>query len=324
MFFGTAALLFLLFYEPPNALSAGPFGRVSPLGLPVARPAPDAFGRSGGVSMRFALPNDTVEFPLEVAGDPAEILYQWVSLADLTSVDSLRPLRGAYLRAPGTPGFYRLVLARGADARVLADLTLAVKVPFSEKKGATLNGYRIGTYVAEQKGAASSERPDGFIQVSDNDMALALSRHFTVADFVTHDNQKVWPRYSAVDPRILDKVELVLAEVDKLRKAAPSVKLDVAQFALDVHSAFRTPLYNRAQSRARESRHQYGDAVDFSIDADGDGRVNSRDIRLITQAVDSVEKYHPDLVGGLGVYGGLGRGPYVHIDARGSKVRWRG
>jgi hypothetical protein len=319
-------VLVLQFYRPPAAFTAGAFGRTALVaGVPEARPAPDAYGRSGGVSMRFTLPNDSVEFPLEVVGDPASIMYQWVSLADLTAVDSLRPLRGAWLRAPGTPGFYRLALARGAEARVLSDLTLAVKVPFSEKKGATLNGYRIGTYGSEQKGARSTERPDGFIQVSGNDMDLALSRHFTVADFVTHDNQSVWPRYSAVDPRILDKVELVLAEVEKLRRSAPVIgKLSVSQFALDVHSAFRTPLYNRAQSRARESRHQYGDAVDFSIDADGDGRVNSRDIRLITQAVDSVEKYHPDLVGGMGVYGGIGRGPYVHIDARGTKVRWRG
>jgi hypothetical protein len=65
--------------------------------------------------------------------------------------------------------------------------------------------------------------------------------------------------------------------------------------------------------------------VDLSIDADGDGRINSRDLRLITAAVDTVEKYYPDLAGGLGVYSGINfRVPYVHIDARGTRVRWRG
>jgi hypothetical protein len=323
MFFGVVAILFVLFYSPPASLLAGPFGRTpAPAGVPDARPAPDAYGKSGGVSMLFALPGDTVQFPLEIAGDPTAIRYQWVRLDDMSPVDSLLPLRGANVLAPGAPGFYKLALARGAEARVLQDITLAVKVPFDEKRGATLNGYRIGTYISEQKGARSSERPDGFVQVSLSDMDLPLSRHFTVADFVTHDNQSVWPRYSAVTPGILDKIELVVAEIEKLRLAAPGKK-GLAGLALDVHSAFRTPFHNRLRSEARESRHQYGDAVDFSVDADGDGRVNSRDLRMITAAVDSVEKRHPELVGGLGVYSGIQyRVPYVHIDARGIKVRW--
>jgi hypothetical protein len=274
--------------------------------------------------MRFALPGDTIQFPLEVSGDPSALAYQWVRLEDRSPVDSLRPLRGAELPAPLQPGFYKLALARGDETRVVEDLTLAVKVPFSEKTGGTLNGYRIGTYVAEQKGGQARERPDGFIEVSSSDLDLPLSTHFTVADFVTHDNQTVWPRYSAVSVHILDKMELVIAEIGKLRAASPPAN-GLREMALDVHSAFRTPLYNRLQSRARESRHQYGDAIDISLDADGDGRINSRDIRLITAAVDSVEKRHPELMGGMGVYSGINRrAPYVHIDARGTRVRWRG
>ena len=333
VFFGTAAVLFVQFYTPPSGLLAGPFGRAeTPAGLPDARPAPDAFGKSGGVSMRFSLPGDTIQFPLEIYGDPTSLSYQWVRLEDLSPVDSLRPLRGAEVHAPCEPGFYKLALARGSETRVVRDLTLAVKVPFSEKTGGAINGYKIGTYIAEQKKrvegaigggeADSPERPDGFMEVSYSDLDLPLSTHFTVADFVTHDNQKVWPRYSAVSPLILDKVELVIAQVEKLRGVpTPAFK----GLALDVHSAFRTPLYNRMQSRARESRHQYGDAIDLSFDADGDGRVNSKDLRLITAAVDSVEKNHPELLGGLGVYSGINfRNPYVHIDARGTRVRWRG
>ena len=324
-FFGSVAFLFIQFYSPPSNLRSGPFGRAhKELGVPDARPAPDAYGRSGGVTMRFAMPGDEIQFPLEIFGDPTSLMYQWVSMSDMDPVDSLRPLIGALVHAPSEPGFYKLALAKGTEARVLQHLTLAVKVPFSEKTGVTLNGYKIGTYVAELKGARSQERPDGFIEVSLTDLNLPLSRHFTVADFVTHDNQNVWPRYSAVSPLILDKVELVLAEVQKLRLTEEPKKV-LTGLAVDVHSAFRTPLYNRVQSQARESRHQYGDAVDFSIDADGDGRINSRDLRLLSMAVDTVEKYHPDMVGGLGVYSGIKyHTPYVHIDARGTKVRWRG
>jgi hypothetical protein len=326
VFFGSIAYLFLQFYAPPDNFLAGPFGRpaVEYLGVPDARPAPDAYGKSGGVTMRFAMPGENIQFPLEIFGDPTSLMYQWVRMSDMSPVDSLRQLHGAEVRVPGEPGFYKLALARGTEARVLQHVTLAVKVPFAEKTGVTLNGYRIGTYVSELRGARSAERPDGFVEVSFSDLDLTLSRHFTVADFVTHDNQTVWPRYVAVSPQILDKVELVLAQLEKLR-GADAKKPGLERLVLDVHSAFRTPIHNRIRSQARESRHQYGDAVDFSIDADGDGRVNSRDLRLLSDAVDSVEKYHPELEGGLGLYSGINyRIPYVHIDARGTKVRWRG
>jgi hypothetical protein len=321
LFFGSVAFLLVAFYEPPGRILVGPFGAIGvDSSTPEARPAPDAFGRSGGVTMLFSLPGDSVAFPLEVFGDPTALEYQWVRQADHGRVDSLRPLRGIAVRAPSEPGFYRLALTKGAATRVVPEMLLAVKVPFTEKTGSTLNGYRIGTYVSEQRNARSSDRPDGFIEVRSSDVDLPLSRHFRVSDFLTHDNQTVWPRYSAVSAHILDKVELVFARLDDWNGARV-----LAQYAVDVHSAFRTPLYNRAQSRARESRHQYGDAVDLSIDADGDGRINSRDLRLITAAVDTVEKYYPDLAGGLGVYSGINfRVPYVHIDARGTRVRWRG
>jgi uncharacterized protein YcbK (DUF882 family) len=76
------------------------------------------------------------------------------------------------------------------------------------------------------------------------------------------------------------------------------------------------------QSAARDSRHQLGDAIDLAVDANRDGYVNSKDAKLLTMAVDIVERTHPDLVGGMGVYSRTR--PYVHIDARGTKVRWRG
>jgi hypothetical protein len=50
--------------------------------------------------------------------------------------------------------------------------------------------------------------------------------------------------------------------------------------------------------------------------------VNSKDAKLVTMAVDIVERAHPDLVGGMGIY--ARNNSYIHIDARGIKVRWRG
>jgi uncharacterized protein YcbK (DUF882 family) len=98
------------------------------------------------------------------------------------------------------------------------------------------------------------------------------------------------------------------------------------EVAFDVHSGFRTPAHNGGVWRAaRDSRHQQGDAADVAIDADGDGRVTLRDEVLVARAVDQVENEHPDLVGGLGLYTSRHyRTPYVHIDTRGKRSRWKG
>ena len=193
-------------------------------------------------------------------------------------------------------------------------------VPFAEKAAGVLNGYHIGTYLAERFGG--HDEPEGFLQVSRGDVQLSVSKHFHLGDFITHDGQaEVWPKYVALNPRLLDKLELVVAEVAKMRGVSPE-----SMAALDVHSGFRTPAHNAQVERAaRDSRHQYGDAADIVIDADGDGRITRSDSRIVASAVDSVEEMHPDLVGGLGIYtSDRYRTPYVHIDARGHRSRWRG
>jgi hypothetical protein len=194
-------------------------------------------------------------------------------------------------------------------------------LPFEAKRGTTIDGYRIGTYLAERVGGAKRDRPDGFVKVTRSDESLPISKHLRVADFLTQDGQATWPRYAAVSPKVLDKLELVLAQLAAWRGDSARVGIRV-----DVHSAYRSPSYNRVVRRAaRDSRHQYGDAVDVAVDANGDGHFTLGDARLVARAVDSVEARYPDLVGGMGVYANRGiRHPYVHIDARGQRARWRG
>jgi hypothetical protein len=51
--------------------------------------------------------------------------------------------------------------------------------------------------------------------------------------------------------------------------------------------------------------------------------VNVADARIIAQAAERVERRHPHLVGGIGVYTpGPGHSGFVHIDARGYRARW--
>jgi uncharacterized protein YcbK (DUF882 family) len=101
-------------------------------------------------------------------------------------------------------------------------------------------------------------------------------------------------------------------------------------------SGFRTPRYNQqgvgSGGRANDSRHQYGDAADVYVvngardwmsDLNADGRVDTRDARLLAQAAERVEREHPELVGGIGVYKATSaHGPFVHIDVRGTRARW--
>ena len=324
-----AAFGVLTFHEPPTSRRR-PFDRQAKVAS--AAPSVNAFGKSGEVKVRFALPGEPVEYPLEVQGDPRRLRYQWVRLADSVAADSARPLAGAELVAPPAPGFYQLALLEqpqegaeqpGEQRHVIDGLTLSVLVPFSAKSGSTLNGYRIGTYLAERLGTARSQPPEGFVEVRPQDLAMPITKHLTLADFVSHDGQEVWPRYTAVNPRLLDKLELVMAKIAGWRGAATRPDVHVA---ISVNSGFRAPVYNRSVRRsASDSRHQYGDAADVKIDANGDGRYTLVDSKLVAQAVEEVEREHPELAGGMGLYTSRRYNtPYVHIDARGRRARWRG
>ena len=289
-----------------------------------AKASADAFGVSMGVALREAMPAESLEFPLQVTTDPEDLEYRWVPVArNFVDTVSARPLEGSTVVAPGAPGVYRLALSQNGVEQIITEPAVAVLTPFTAKVGGFLGNYRIGTYIAERfRGRTSKERPDGFIQVTEDMIDLPVSRHFRLRDFITHDQQdEVWPKYVALDPRLLDKLELIMTQLAKYRgeDSLPSM-------ALDVHSGFRTPAYNRSVDRsAKDSRHQYGDAADVVIDADRDGRITMKDIRIITRAVEQVEKEHPALVGGMGLYTSKRyRTPYVHIDARGNRSRWKG
>jgi hypothetical protein len=313
-----AALGIIQFYRPPHSPIA-PFANIRRIS---AGASMNAFGASREVRIRLALPGDLVEFPLEVSGDPSALSYTWVAARDTAPIDSIRPITGSSFAAPSKPGFYRLAILRGLEREVIPEPTLAVMVPFKQRVGGKLNGYRIGTYLADH---FTHDHPDGFLEVGTEDVDLRVSTHLRLGDFITHDAQgDVWPKYVALNPRLLDKLELVLAKIGaNSRVGRPDAARNVA---FDVHSGFRTPAHNAGILQAAgDSRHQYGDAADVAIDANGDGRITLADQLLVARAVDQVELEHPELVGGLGLYTSQNYStPYVHIDARGKRTRWKG
>ncbi len=310
------------FMRPAGALPTAPFSQIAAAMAPkaplAAAPAATAFGLSGGVNVRFALPNQNVVFPVEFSGKGDSLRYQWIPYGDSTSTEPESRLIGDATVAPARPGFYQIALIRGPEREIIPQPTLAVIVPFSQKTAGRLNGYNIGTYVAERLGHADHDRPEGFIEVRKENLDMQVTKHLKLSDFVTHDEQgDRWPKYVALNPRLLDKLELVFADLGA--RVRP-------ELFVNVHSGFRTPSYNAHVARAAsDSRHQYGDAADIALDVDGDGRITLTDELLVMLAVERVEDAHPELVGGLGMYiSNKYPTPYLHIDARGKKTRWKG
>lgn len=313
------ALIALQLYQPPAELQATSAPK-NFLHTPTVRAGTTAFGSSGEVKMLFARAGETVAFPLDIYGDARGFTYQWMRVAKNSSGDVERAIVGDTLLVPLEPGFYELVVTRQGVSQRITEPKLAVTVPFELKLGSSLNGYRIGHYPSEWSHDESAERPSGFAQVNEDEMDYPLTQHLKVRDFITHDKQTVWPRYAAIDPRVLDKIELVMRELARRRGD------DQLDFKMEVHSGFRTPDHNAdVEGSARDSRHLYGDAADVAIDADGDGKLTIFDAYRVEMAVEWVERLHPELAGGLGVYSSPRfPTPYCHIDARGVRKRWRG
>ncbi|MEO7521330.1 MAG: hypothetical protein ABIW79_05890 [Gemmatimonas sp.] len=216
-----------------------------------------------------------------------------------------------------------------ADSSSAGTFNFITMRPFSDKVSGRIGSYRIGFFPQEQRGARSASyvNPEGFLEVTAGNQFTLVSEHFRLADFLTHDQAATWPKYLVLREPLIDKLELVIAE---LRYMGVTVK------GMKVMSGFRTPQYNQqgvgAGGRATDSRHQYGDAADVYIvngardwmsDLNADGRVDARDARVLAMAAERVEAKNPDLVGGIGIYKATAaHGPFVHIDVRGSRARW--
>lgn len=225
-----------------------------------------------------------------------------------------------------TPGLHDLgmVTPQGDPFYVVSLL------PYGAKKGSSLRGYHVGSWPKNAPKNAPAARyapPAGFIEVTQENAATPVSSHFKLEDFLTHDQDGIWPKFLVLKPRLLDKLELISTAL--AQRGLPS--------RLHVMSGFRTPQYNEQGvgekgGRASKSRHMYGDAADVFVDEDGngamddlngDGRVTVADARVLFNVAESVEAAHPDLAGGLSPYNAnSAHGPFVHVDARGTKARW--
>src|SRR5213078_2610110 len=153
-----------------------------------------------------------------------------VATADPALVGSSGSLRAVI----GTP---EALEANAALEPYLADASLDPGVqPFDAAHSTEHEGYYTGAWAGGGLAAKnpSYAPPQGYIRVTPENENTPVSQRFKLADFLTHDQQNVWPKVLVLQPRLLDKLELIGAELD--RRGLPS--------QIHIMSGFRTPQYN--------------------------------------------------------------------------------
>jgi hypothetical protein len=269
----------------------------------------------------FVLPSQKLE--IEATGNSTDTRYILLSHAGhqkrLTN-------NGWEWQAPDKKGLYpvRIIDPVSADTVLL---NIFVMVPRSEKKGDYLNGYRIGKYpLTPLNGLEAYRAPHGFIEVTPENENTLISPNFTLRQFLCKQAGD-YPKYVVLRERLLLKLELLLEE---------SNNNGISANTFTVMSGYRTPYYNRSIGNAQYSRHVYGDAADIYIDQNpksgvmddlnGDGVVDYKDAALLYDMVENLyhEQWYKQYIGGLGAYKERYpvRGPFIHVDARGSRARW--
>jgi hypothetical protein len=270
----------------------------------------------------FALPNEAVEFDIEPGNGRAPL----VLTTDFGQIQQLDAQRWSWM-APAEPGaFGALHISAAAGSKPLAVVNAFVLVPATEATNGYVGAFRVDAYPmgSPAKSPVQYVPPAGFVRVTEANRDMLVSPHFRIGQFVSKQ-QGDWPKYVVPGPRLYAKLEGVL---DAVRAAG----FDAA--TLHVMSGYRTPYYNRAIGNVQFSRHIYGDAADVFVDIDGDdymddlngdGTVDVRDAVTMAEWLEELtgEPSFAQLTGGLGVYDANPyHGPFIHVDARGSKARW--
>jgi len=271
----------------------------------------------------FVMPREALT--IEARGGPPG------DYAATTDHGTLRPAgtRRWTFVAPATPGMATVRVDGPAKAKDEIALRVFVMVPATTVRNGMLNGYRIGRYPAKPLNGNPMYRPPrGFVEVTRDNQDVNVSPHFTLQQFLCkEDTSKAFPKYVVLHERLPLKLEALLERVNAL-----GFKVDT----LHVMSAYRTPYYNHAIGDVLYSQHQWGSAADIFIDRSnsgrmddltGDQKIDVDDARYLYDVVARLtsEPNARKFEGGLGFYPGTAaHPPFVHVDVRGTKARWKG
>jgi Peptidase M15 len=270
----------------------------------------------------FVLPQTPLT--IEVVGGP-DGAY---TLKSEQSAFVARGVRAWRWTAPAEYGQYDVTI-KPPDGKDDITLHVFVMAPFPDVRNGYLNGYRIGNYPAKPlNGNPLYLPPKGFVEVTKKNRDTKLTPHFKLKQFLCkEDLSDSYPKYVVIKERLLLKLEAILEQVNRW-----GFKVDT----LHVMSAYRTPYYNKAIGDVLYSQHQWGSAADIFIDPDEKGRMEDLngdrtvDIRDSKYFYDRIEdllalKEFNRFQGGMGYYPATSaHPPFVHVDVRGTKARWKG
>ncbi len=171
------------------------------------------------------------------------------------------------------------------------------------------------------------ETPNNFIQVnSAAEAERQISPHFKLRQFLPKQPKgkapDTWPQWALIRMPLLEKLERVVAVLAENDKPTPT---------LTILSGYRLPNHNGRVGGATYSRHMYGDAADFIVDRDNDGKmddlngdnkVNRADLRWLLRRLSNGTT--PITAGGTGAYESHGQAEaFLHLDARGRAFYWQ-
>ena len=274
----------------------------------------------------FVMPDATLVF--EAVGGPAGT-YIFTASDGVLVQTTARTWRWT---APSTSGLYTLKID---DPKKKDTITLRafVMVPAKLMRGEYLAGYRIGEYPPKPAGAGGAiyTPPPGFIEVTKDNEDTKVSPHFRLKQFLCKQEPiDGFPKYVVLQERLLLKLEMILSELKALGVDADT---------LNVMSAYRTPYYNHLIGDVRYSMHQWGSAADVYVDTkrknrmddlNHDGQIDTGDSRYLHDLVEQMlaapeNRRLRNLEGGMGWYPATAaHPPFVHVDVRGTRARWKG
>lgn len=263
----------------------------------------------------YVMPGSRLSLALAQAS-PAEVRFAGFS----------GELGSSELYAPQTPGLYP---AHVRNVRLGEEATLNVFVLTPEQEvdeQGVLNGYRIGNYPETPlRDQPIYLPPTGFVEVTPENLQARVSPNFRLGDFLCKQESD-FPKYLVLRASLLLKLETILAALNRSGRATEGFV---------VMSGYRTPWYNAAIGNGSYSRHIWGGAADIFIDdaprdgqmddLNGDGKIDRGDAEWLAEFINDMS-HRGDFgprIGGLGIYSANPvRGPFVHVDARGSRARW--
>lgn len=303
---------------------------------------------------RWQSPNDTKLLDMTFIANPMVVMAPGANL-EVTSEEPSGPNRVAILKegvpfredirlvftAPEKPGSYYMPL-RITSNMGQREAELCVLVPHKATAGKTgdglmlrADGQQIGTYRHHSRSGnakvkanpESYQPPAWWMRITEMNASYEVVPGLRADDLV-----------AVTEDTGLKHTDLVPVcypmwqAIHTLRNALQERK-GIPGSALKLISMFRAPPYNRAVGSNAFGRHIYGDAFDFYIDTEGDGKASDlnrdgkldrRDAYEIVALIEDLQAEKKLPMGGIGVYNSVAGDHVVtmHLDMRGHRATW--